>query len=402
MKKIIYAALFSLGFFASLNADAQTIVRSTLCGAGATWSNSTGALTSTFGQCPGCGTMQGNAGILTPGFQQPNNDTCSTSTFTFVETTDACGTTYNFTYTGNADVNLANLEWDFGPQGFPQTSTLANPQGVSFSSTGFKTVSLKVSLGSCARLSTADLDVPGVGFATNPVSTDVKCFGGSDGSIEITVNGGTPPFNYQWSTGELSASLADLPAGDYAYTVTDAAGCKSVNTATLSEAADSVSVEAITKAETCEGDNDGGIQVTVSGGTPPLNLIWDTGETTPTISNLKSGSHILSVTDGNGCETEVEVLVGQLCNPEIVDVLSPNGDGINDVWTIEGIESFPENEVLIYNRWGQVVWGVKGYANFWAGENGNGDPLPVGAYYYVVKLNNASNEVLSGSITIVR
>ena len=402
MKKIIYTALIAIGLFALQNAEAQSISRSTLCASGATHSNSSGSLTATFGQCPGCGTLSSSSGFLTVGFQQPNGDTCFTASFDFVETSDACGTSFDFTYTGNANIGMVSFEWDFGPEGFPQSSTLANPQGVSFASTGTKTVSLKVSDGACVKLASFDLNVPATGFATNPVITSVNCLGGEDGAIEIEVNGGTPPFNYEWSTGELSESLSGLPAGEYAYSVTDATGCKSVNTATLISLSDSIVVDVVSANETCEGDADGSIQVTVTGGTPPLDLQWSSGESTPVLNDLRSDEYTLTVTDNNGCVLETIVMVGQMCNPEIVDILTPNGDGINDIWVIEGIESFPDNEVGIFNRWGQRVWNKDGYTNDWAGTNNDGELLPVGAYFYVVMLNNDSKDVLSGSITIVR
>lgn len=402
MKKIYTAILYGAFLFASQNIDAQSVVRSTLCGAGATWSNASGSLTSTFGQCPGCGTLSASAGFITPGFQQPDGDTCFTATFGFDANTDVCGTTYDFIYTGNADVNSVDFSWDFGAEGFPESSTLVNPQGVAFSSNGQKTVALKITGGGCTSMATLTLNVPSTGFSSNPIFSNVNCTGGEDGSIQIEVNGGSAPFNYSWSTGEQSASLENLPAGDYAYTVTDATGCKTVNTATVAEPADSISASFTMTSETCQGDEDGSISASVSGGTPPLNLLWDNGETTPSLTNLRAGAYALTVTDGNGCATETVVEVGQMCDPQIEDVISPNGDGINDEWVVDGIESFPDNVVEIFNRWGQKVWNMGGYTNNWTGTNNDGELLPVGAYFYVVKLNNDSNDVLSGSITIVR
>lgn len=402
MMKKISIVLLALSFCVLQKNEAQSIARSTLCGAGATWSNNTGSLSSTFGQCPGCGTYSTNSGTLTVGFQQPSGKACFTSTFEYTEITDGCGTVFNFNYIGNADPPLVNFEWDFGDDGFPQTSTLASPEGVAFSSTGLKTVNLTITDGACEVMAILDVIVPATGFATNPIVTPVNCAGGENGAIAIDVMGGSPPFSYTWSTGNLSESIDGLTEGDYAYTLTDANGCESTNTASLFALSDTIYFEALTTDETCEGDEDGGIEVAVTGGTPPLSLAWNNGETTPNLSNLRSDNYTLTVTDGNGCTEILEINIGQMCDPAIVDVVSPNGDGINDIWIIEGIESFPDNEVAIVNRWGQEVWRKKGYTNDWAGTNNDGELLPVGAYFYVIMLNNTNNDVLSGSITIVR
>ena len=74
------------------------------------------------------------------------------------------------------------------------------------------------------------------------------------------------------------------------------------------------------------------------------------------------------------------------------DIITPNGDGLNDTFVIKGIEAFPDNEVFIYNRWGLEVFSKKNYDNSFGGISDGrativaGDQLPVGTYYYVIKL----------------
>ena len=75
---------------------------------------------------------------------------------------------------------------------------------------------------------------------------------------------------------------------------------------------------------------------------------------------------------------------------EIYNGITPNGDGNNEEWFINGIISFPENNVNIFNRWGTKVWGANGYDNkniVWKGENEQGSPLPDGTYYYVIEIH---------------
>lgn len=405
MKKKLFLSVFLMLVFSMQKTEAQSIVRSTFCGAGATWSSSVGTLTSTFGQCPGCGTLTSSSvGTVTPGFQQPSgNDTCFLVSFDYEATITNCGTLFDFIYTGNADITAVTFEWDFGDSGFPATSNMVNPQGVSFSSTGLKTVVLKVSGTDCTKFFNLDIPVDAIGFSSNPIVTNVSCPYSEDGGITIEFSGGAAPYDIIWSNSQTEQTIENLPSGDYAYTVTDGLGCETANTATVAPSADSVSFEAVVVDETCEGDLDGSIElIDLLGGTPPLSLQWSDGQLGARIQNVGAGIHLLTVLDGNDCMFEFEMEIGQDCNPDIIDIVSPNGDGVNDEWVIEGIESFPDNEVFIYNRWGEVVWATVSYMNDWVGTYEDGTPLPIGAYYYVVNLNNASNVVLSGSITIIR
>lgn len=81
----------------------------------------------------------------------------------------------------------------------------------------------------------------------------------------------------------------------------------------------------------------------------------------------------------------------------IPNAFSPNGDGVNDTWQIRNIDKFPANEVEIYNRWGNRVYRASPYRNEW---DGNG--LPDGAYYYILKLNNTKGTTFKGYVSIKR
>ncbi|MEO1257425.1 MAG: gliding motility-associated C-terminal domain-containing protein [Bacteroidota bacterium] len=393
--------LFALILFASQNVNAQSIARSTFCGTGATWMTSAGGLTSTFGQCPGCGTLSTAEGALTQGFQQPTSQPCFSAAIDFTEMTDNCGTTYDFTIIGNVDVDEATFSWNFGPSGFPSTSNEVDPQGIAFSTTGIVQMGIVITEGDCEQQLVIAIDVPAVGFAANPLFDEIDCNGGTNGSIGLDLNGGTAPFEYNWSTGDQSEVISGLPAGDYSYTVTDLDGCETSNAVTLAEPA-SLQAAASVQSETCKGDLDGSIEVTITGGTAPYQLQWNNGASETTLTGLTFGDYLLVVTDANDCEAEFSFAVGQNCELRVEDVVSPNGDGENDNWIVNGLDEFPENEVAIFNRWGQEVWSAKGYNNDWAGTNEDGELLPIGAYFYVLKLNDVEERVLSGAVTLVR
>ena len=402
MNRIYFLILFLTSIGIGLNA--QSVSRSVICGVGATHSNGTATLTSTFGQCPGCTTLSTADGTLTQGFQQPDDTgDCFLNAFDFDSEFSNCGMVFNFFYTGDADINNVTFEWDFGADAFPQTSNLPNPAGVAYSTTGQKMISLRVfDAADCDLQVSTVVNVQAVGFATNPIISDVTCKGETNGAIELETNGGNGPFSYVWSNGETTESLSDLPAGDYAYTVTDISDCESINVVTVAEPQDSLMLNFDVTSETCEGDLNGAVTLNILGGTAPYSISWSDSSSAQTLTGITTGEYFVTVTDGQNCFTEATVFVNEKCNPRIYDTISPNGDGVNDTWVIEDIESFPENNIQIFNRWGELVFEEDGYVNTWAGTTTDGTPLTEGAYYYVIKLNDANNKVLTGSITLVR
>ena len=104
-----------------------------------------------------------------------------------------------------------------------------------------------------------------------------------------------------------------------------------------------------------------------------------------------------------GCDTTT-VLIWITCSDiAIFTAVSPNNDGINDVFYIEGIENYPENVLTIFNRWEQPVFQQVAYKNTWSGTWHNGNNLPDGTYYYVLELNAPTdNRVLRGYLEVWR
>jgi gliding motility-associated-like protein len=100
-----------------------------------------------------------------------------------------------------------------------------------------------------------------------------------------------------------------------------------------------------------------------------------------------------------GCDTaSVSVIV--VCDKiKVFNAFSPNNDGVNDYFVIEGIENFPNNTVTIYNRWGSEVMKTKGYKNDWAGQ-WNGSHLPDGTYFYIFEDGEGNQQ--SGYVQIQR
>jgi len=118
--------------------------------------------------------------------------------------------------------------------------------------------------------------------------------------------------------------------------------------------------------------------------------------------------------NGNDIPDYLEVNNGDPSVPlEIHDIVTPNGDGLNDVFTIRGIQNFPNNNLQIFNRWGVKVYDVDGYGqgdNFFRGYSdgrvtiARNDRLPVGTYYYVLSYvdENGNRQEKAGPLYINR
>lgn len=96
----------------------------------------------------------------------------------------------------------------------------------------------------------------------------------------------------------------------------------------------------------------------------------------------------ITITEGFQQPEIREIIVANL---RVYTGITPNGDGLNDNWIIDGIEQYPENEIIIYSRWGDKVWEGTNYDNVnvvWDGRNKNGNELPDATYIYYINLNN--------------
>lgn len=98
-------------------------------------------------------------------------------------------------------------------------------------------------------------------------------------------------------------------------------------------------------------------------------------------------------------------------NPQVdkdlpMNAITPNGDGRNDELVfdilLQGASKFPNNELIIFNRWGDIIYQASPYNNDWRGTNNTGQELPDGTYYYILRLDIGEGEILKGDITILK
>ena len=132
-------------------------------------------------------------------------------------------------------------------------------------------------------------------------STDATCNSLCDGTLSASANGGTGAITYTWTPGNLNGNAqAGICAGTYTVNVSDANGCSTSSTTTITQP-NAINIAFASNNATCNSFCDGSASVNPTGGTPPYSVLWSTSATTNNISNLCSGAYSVTVTDANGC-----------------------------------------------------------------------------------------------------
>ncbi|MGA0559301.1 gliding motility-associated C-terminal domain-containing protein [Larkinella sp. VNQ87] len=132
--------------------------------------------------------------------------------------------------------------------------------------------------------------------------------------------------------------------------------------------------------------------------TPP-DYLSDPAVANPVSTPPVSTTYKLTVSSAGGCQAEKSILVDVLKQMFMADVFTPNDDGINDSWEIRNTEQFPDCEVTIYNRWGEVIFYSKGYESPWNGTYRN-QKVQAGNYQYRIKTNQPLLPEYRGSLLV--
>lgn len=132
------------------------------------------------------------------------------------------------------------------------------------------------------------------------------CHDDQTGKIEIDVEGGTSPYEYQWNNNETSAEIQNLPAGDYICSVTDFNGCSYVTPKITVLAPDSIGYSEEITNNKCYDDQSGKIELNVYGGTGTYAFNWNHGDSLSSISDLAEGYYYAEIVDQNGCSISTD------------------------------------------------------------------------------------------------
>jgi hypothetical protein len=154
--------------------------------------------------------------------------------------------------------------------------------------------------GCVATLNATIADLPAFSVATN-TTTNITSNGASDGAATITVTGGTPSFRYNWSNGATTQNLSNVAAGTYSLSVTDSKNCVAnlPSSFTLTQPP-AISITPTVTNVSCNGQSNGAISISISGGATPYSYLWNDGVSTQNRTGLKAGTYTLTLTDANG------------------------------------------------------------------------------------------------------
>ncbi|MCW3105374.1 MAG: hypothetical protein JWO09_3814 [Bacteroidetes bacterium] len=175
---------------------------------------------------------------------------------------------------------------------------------------------------SCSATSTFSITQPGVLTASVSSSSNVSCFGGTNGAATVSITGGTPFYSYNWLPyGGTSASATGLSAGTFTVNITDSKGCSTSITVTITQPAQALSATGTGSVTSCFAGADGTGTVLPSGGTSGYTYLWSpAGGTGASASGLNPGTYTILITDANGCQANTSITVTQ--PPQIVATLS--------------------------------------------------------------------------------
>ncbi|MCB0705891.1 MAG: T9SS type A sorting domain-containing protein [Saprospiraceae bacterium] len=208
------------------------------------------------------------------------------------------------------------------------------------------------------------------------------CAPGNASAVAV-VEGGTMPYAYLWNTGATTPVISGLFPGVYSLTVTDANGCTVSQTVEVVPP-DQIILDIQETDITCNGAMDGSLTVLASGGQAPYSYIWNTGATSPTISNLGPGVYAVTVTDANGCQaTDNELLL----QPAVL-TLSINGNNATCPNGNDGTAT------------ASASGGTSPYSYMWSNGQSGPNVINLSPGVYTVTATDAHDCVAIGSVTI--
>jgi len=261
---------------------------------------------------------------------------------------------------GNASVNVATG----GASGYTYNWTPGNPTGDGTTSvtglTAGNWTCTVTDVNGCTALQTFSITQPAALILSTSTSTNVSCFGGSNGTASVNnAAGGTPGYTYNWTpgnpTGDGTTSVTGLTAGNWTCTVTDANSCTSLATFSITQPAALIASSVGQTNVTCSSGSNGSATVSAAGGAGGYSYSWTpVGGVAATATGLIAGNYTCTVTDANGCTAIQTYTISQptpvnisansqtniLCNGAATGAISVNpatgGSGIGYQYSING------------------------------------------------------------------
>ena len=239
----------------------------------------------------------------------------------------------------------------------------------------------------CTATATVTITQPAFALVATTTQVMIACFGGSTGSVNMTPTGGTAPYTYVWTGGSTAQSAIGVPAGTYTVVVTDANGCTTTISATITQPQAPLSLATTQVNVLCFGNSTGSIDLSPSGGTPGYTYAWSNNSTIQDPLNLIAGTYTVVVTDANGCIDTTGVIITQ---PQ---------SGLSLSSTQVNVLCFGNNTGAINLT---VAGGTAPYTYAWSNNTTAQDPSNLIAGVYTVTVTDANGCTATLSITITQ
>ncbi|GHB47269.1 hypothetical protein GCM10008106_30290 [Mongoliitalea lutea] len=166
-----------------------------------------------------------------------------------------------------------------------------------------------------------------------------SCDNGQMGAISLDVSGGKAPYTFLWSNGSTARELKQLEPGSYVVLVRDAAGCRYEKEFEIN-GGEILAIEPMSILDNlCAQSQDGAIEVTISGGKAPYQVLWSNGKNTPSIQNLEAGTYTIETTDAEGCTVSrsFEIKAPPTLEARIASTVEMNcetGNALGHAWVV--------------------------------------------------------------------
>jgi len=304
-------------------------------------------------------------------------------------------------------------------------STLATSSSITVSTPGVYTVTVTDATSGCSSSATISVvsstTAPGFSLAT---AGNLPC--GTGGTLQLNATtSSTNTVNYAWAGGSiLSGSNTSSPIvngpGFYTVVVTDAiTGC--TGSGTVGVFSPTVIANFTTNFNPSASQAPLLIDLTnqslgastyswttFSGpsASPQFTNGSSNTSTNPSLSFSEAGTYTVILQSNNGICSDTAMVIIKVKGGlgAIPQIFTPNGDGKNDPFYIPGLDAYPNNHLLIYNRWGNLIYEAKPYKNDWDGSPNKGGmgsgKLPTAAYFYILDLGDEKEEVRRGYVQL--
>ena len=255
---------------------------------------------------------------------------------------------------------------------------------------------------------------PELNLLVNDLTIRSDNCGLSEGAITGIRASGKDPISYHWTNeqGQVLSRQPDLTGlgeGLYKLHITDGTGCERSVTYNIRNNTQTIPDPDIADIELCSA---GPAFLLVANVSADYGYkLYESAASTRPLDVQSSGRFIVDVQEERSfyvsqflgtCESnrrEVKIRLGTAA-VKIPKAFSPNGDGQNDTWILKGIENYPRPDVQIFNRYGEKIYSSISYSTPFDG-NHRGSPLPVGTYYYIIRLSSDCRNI-TGNLVIIR